>query len=485
MSKFNQFRSKRRIPLPLIILVVLLAVFTLAVNLEPGELVLSLKGEETMVLEYGEVYSEPGAEAFFMGSIFTRRALDIPISIQGETDVLPGEYAINYSARFRGRSASVTRKVIIRDTTPPRIILQTKEGQLTLPGEEYQEEGYAAYDKLDGDLTGRVLREDLGNGTVRYSVTDSHGNTATAIRNIEYFDDVPPELTLLGRDVIYVIKGRPYEDPGYIAKDNLDGDISTQVVINGKVDTERLGEYFLSYVSTDAHGNESSASRRVIVREKASDIPINPGEDGSKVIYLTFDDGPGPYTEELLALLDKYGVKATFFVTNQRPEYNYILSLEAAAGHSVGIHTATHSKEIYSSEEAFFNDLNTMAAIIKEQTGSDPNLLRFAFGSSNTISSYNPGIMTRLAKLVEEKGYYYFDWNVSSGDGNYSIETEQAYSFVINGIRDRSVSYVLMHDLNKNSMAAVEDIIIWALDNGYTFLPIDCTSPVCHHRIAN
>lgn len=485
MKKFNQFEKKRRLPLPLIIIVALLALGTLAVTLEPGDLELSLKGESEQILEYGEQFSDPGAEAVFVGSFFTRRALTIPIETEGEVDTLPGEYTIRYKASFRGRSAAAVRHIIIRDTTPPEITLQTRSDNLTLPGETYIEEGYIAYDMLDGDLTSQVIRTDNGDGTIRYEVTDSHGNTAVMTRKIEYFDDVPPELVIYGRSVMYMIKGSVYTDPGYASKDNLDGDITDKVVLEGKVDTDKLGEYILNYISTDEAGNQSRASRTVIVREKAQDIPVDPENPGEKVIYLTFDDGPGPYTEELLDLLQKYGIKVTFFVTNQRPDYRHMIAREAADGHSVGIHTATHAKDIYSSEEAFLNDLNTMRDIILEQTGKAPNLLRFAFGSSNTITNFNPGIMTRLSTLVGEWGYHYFDWNVSSGDGNYSIATEDAYNFVINGIQKYNISYVLMHDLNKNSMAAVEDIIIWGLNNGYTFLPLDISSPICHHKIAN
>ena len=203
------------------------------------------------------------------------------------------------------------------------------------------------------------------------------------------------------------------------------------------------------------------------------------------VIYLTFDDGPGPITENLLALLDQYGVKVTFFVTNQYPDYHYVIAKEAAAGHSVGIHSATHAKEIYASEEAYFQDLQIMQDIIVQQTGKETNILRFPFGSSNQTSAFNPGIMTRLTALVQEKGFAYFDWNVSSGDGNPANSTQDVYNYVINGVSQHEISVVLMHDLNPNSMAAVEDIIKWGQANGYTFLPLTRSSPVCHHQVMN
>lgn len=58
---------------------------------------------------------------------------------------------------------------------------------------------------------------------------------------------------------------------------------------------------------------------------------------------------------------------------------------------------------------------------MKQQTGLTPNIIRFPGGSSNTVSSNVPGLMTRLAKAVQERGYQYYDWNSSSGDGNSAL----------------------------------------------------------------
>lgn len=88
-------------------------------------------------------------------------------------------------------------------------------------------------------------------------------------------------------------------------------------------------------------------------------------------------------------ILDAYGVKATFFVTNCNEDYTWCIGEIARRGHSVGIHSATHDyNAIYQSEEAYFADFCRMQEIIFEQTGEYAKLVRFPGGSSNTVSPF-------------------------------------------------------------------------------------------------
>lgn len=205
-----------------------------------------------------------------------------------------------------------------------------------------------------------------------------------------------------------------------------------------------------------------------------------------KVIYLTFDDGPSKFTEELLDILADYNVKATFFVTAGNPSYLDLIGRAKEEGHTIGIHCFNHDyKKIYVSERAYFADLQMIDDIIYEQTGERAELVRFPGGSSNEVSRFNKGIMTRLTALVEEKGYRYFDWNVLSGDAGETKVTEEIIQNIIDGILKKDISVVLQHDLYDYSIAAVEEIIIWGLENGYAFLPLSADSPTIHHPIAN
>ena len=115
-------------------------------------------------------------------------------------------------------------------------------------------------------------------------------------------------LTLNGDESIYVLLHERYVEEGAKATDNCDGDLTSEITISGEVNTDKEGEYTLTYSVKDKSGNESSKTRKVYVYQKNVDVTPN-----GKSIYLTFDDGPSKYTSELLDVLKKYNVKATFF----------------------------------------------------------------------------------------------------------------------------------------------------------------------------
>lgn len=203
------------------------------------------------------------------------------------------------------------------------------------------------------------------------------------------------------------------------------------------------------------------------------------------VIYLTFDDGPGSETPRLLEILDKYNAKATFFVVNT-PFASTITQI-SNAGHGLAMHTASHDfKKVYSSEEGYFEDLEKIESVIEQYAGYRPNLIRFPGGSSNQVSKkYCAGIMTTLTQSVEEKGYVYHDWNVDSCDAGGANTAEEVYQNVIEGCRTREYSVVLMHDIWSYTIDAIEDILIWGQENGYTFEALTTDTRAVHHTVKN
>jgi len=206
-----------------------------------------------------------------------------------------------------------------------------------------------------------------------------------------------------------------------------------------------------------------------------------------KVVFLTFDDGPSPNTSRLLDILKKYDVKVTFFVVGWEENLMDTLKRESQEGHTVAVHSFTHNYSyIYTDDSVFWDDNAQMRDIITEQTGIVPDLMRFPGGASNHVSAdYNSGIMTRLTGSVEDHGYDFVDWNVSSGDGGATAETSQIYQNVIDGIEKMDISVVLMHDSHDYTVDAVEDIIKYCLDRGYTLLPLHKGIFTCHHGVWN
>ena len=376
------------------------------------EVIITLEGDSTSTVEYGEQWKDPGATAYGTSTLFPFTDHSLRVRSNGTVNTSKlGTYRIIYSAKYHDIERKKTRKVTVRDSKPPTI-------------------------------------------------------------------------TLDGGDEITLPYGLPWQD-SYSASDNVDGDLTTKIKVDGKVNVNAAGQYTLQYQVADSSGNQGKATRQVTVMP-----PLGPNADPaaglSKVIYLTFDDGPGPATSRLLDILASKGVKATFFVTNTMGNTEMI-GRAYREGHAIGIHTYTHQySQIYASDAAYWADFDRMAQIIRDQTGQDTKIMRFPGGSSNTVSrNYSPGIMSRLTKLMAVKGYTYFDWNADSGDASGHTNSSLVFQNITAGVQRQSVSVVLCHDIHPTTVEAMPQVIDWAKQNGYTFLPLAPGSFPAHHRVAN
>ncbi len=471
---------------------------------EVGRLTVQLTGEQEMYVEFGQAYQEPGAAAkHTVGG----RVTDIPVEISGQVDTTRvGTYLVKYTAATGNQVRTQYRRVHVADAQAPVITLIENPNSYTLPNQPYQEEGFFASDNYDGDLTNRVIREEA-DGKVTYTVSDSCGNTATVTRTIRYADPDLPQILLEGGQMAFIMAGDNYAEPGYTATDKDDGDLTASVVVSGVVDNLNSGIYTLQYSVTNKKGLTAKMDRTVYVIPKPEtgndasqgettpdgtqpplvDLPTGGTtiQPNGKVIYLTFDDGPSAHTARLLDVLAKYDVKATFFVMNT--SNIGMISRTAQEGHTVAIHTYTHRySQIYASDQAFLADLQAMQDLIYQHTGVRSTITRFPGGSSNSVSSaYNKGIMTRLTKELQNRGFQYFDWNVDSNDAGGAKTAEDVFRNVTKGVATRTYSVVLQHDTQDFSVDAVERIIAWGLCNGYTFKALDMDSPLCHHGVNN
>lgn len=487
MEPFDRIRQRKkalhrwRFVLCMVGFVLFLSVLAGLIYINAFELEVEMNGPSEMILEFGEDYVEQGAKATLRGRYFLKDGTSMCVQTRSNVDQsVTGDYDVEYSLGFGKLRKSTTRTVRVVDTVAPEIILLGDQELFVLPGTDYMEPGFSASDNYDGDLTASVeytAEEDC----VVYRVSDQAGNTSEVKRSLIRKDDSAPEIKLHGENPLSVMVGSEFHEPGFSANDNYDGDITAQVEVSGTVDTGRPGEYSLKYAVQDSFGNGTTVYRSVsVVGANAVETVIPEG----KVIYLTFDDGPSCYTEKLLEILERYDVKATFFVVNT--DYSDLIANIVEKGHSVGIHSATHSyKKIYASESAFVSDLQEMQNIIFEMTGVKTFLMRFPGGSSNTVSKYNPGIMTRLSAVVGDMGFQYFDWNVDSGDASTATNAAQVAKNVISGVKKKDISIVLQHDSRGFSVEAVEEIIKWGQENGYAFMALSPDSPCVHHGINN
>lgn len=205
-------------------------------------------------------------------------------------------------------------------------------------------------------------------------------------------------------------------------------------------------------------------------------------ETNNKIIYLTFDDGPSnTVTKEILQILKDEKVNATFFVVgykiNGRED---ILKQMVSEGHSIGLHTFSHSyEEIYRSNSAFIKEMDATKEEVHKATGITSNLIRFPAGSK-------PHLTKELLAHLHEKSYKIYDWNTCIPDGiDYRIDPTKLYDEAVRTGKYWSTIFFLMHcdEVNHNTVRALPRIIEFYKNKGYQFKIIDASTPEYYFRI--
>ena len=422
-------------------------------------------------LKYGESYREPGFKVTRFGKDYTSN-----VKVSGKVnDKKVGKYKVIYSVKIGLINFKSVRTVNIFDNEKPVIKLNGYEESYVCPSKKYEEDGFSASDNYDGDLTKKVKVTKKDNEVI-YTVTDSSNNKTTVKRKLIFQDKEAPVLELRGSKNITLSLGETFKEFGYTANDNCDGDLQSKVSVSNNIDTSKKGNYEVTYSVTDNAGNTSTAKRSVKIVDKSS----------LGIIYLTFDDGPRDGTTNvILDILKEEGVSATFFVTNGGPDS--LIKREFDEGHTVALHTASHNYSVvYSSVNGYFNDLKLVQDRVKRITGETAMIIRFPGGSSNTVSKkYSLGIMSELTKEVIDKGYRYYDWNVSSGDAGETNASSGVYNNVVRGLSKNRPNVVLMHDIKTYTRDALKSIIEYGKNNGYTFDKITMDTPMVTQRVNN
>ena len=200
-----------------------------------------------------------------------------------------------------------------------------------------------------------------------------------------------------------------------------------------------------------------------------------------KIACLTFDDGPSAHTPEILAILEREQVPATFFVCAQDANEAHMDKIAdiAAAGHQIALHSASHQySKIYRSTEAFWQDIKELRQALSPYVDTDAiTWLRFPGGSTNTVSNKygGSGIMKRLKAQVEERGLHWIDWNVCAEEATASHpNAAQILRNIQRDAEGRDTCVVLLHDTKATSQTvkALPDIIDWFRSEGYTFCTV-------------
>lgn len=195
-----------------------------------------------------------------------------------------------------------------------------------------------------------------------------------------------------------------------------------------------------------------------------SETVIKSCSSKKKKIALTFDDGPHPArTAEILDILDKYGIKATFFVIGENVAlYPELIEREIAEGHEIGNHTTNHKSLLKANSDEISREIGDLSRTLDEEFGYKIKLIRPPGGQFNE----------QLTKYAEENGYKVILWSVDTRDWAHTAVSD-IYSNVIKNTGDGAI--ILFHDYVSGKSPtpdALRKIIPKLLDEGYEFVTV-------------
>lgn len=179
-----------------------------------------------------------------------------------------------------------------------------------------------------------------------------------------------------------------------------------------------------------------------------------------RCVALTFDDGPGLYTDKLLKALADAGARATFFVLGDvsaaRPT---ALRKIAAGGHEIATHTWDHRALPSLTDAQVRSELTRSADVIEKITGTRPDLMRPPYGS----------LSSRVVGILGAREWPIILWSLDPEDWK-DRNADTVYRRVLAGTQPGEI--VLLHDIHATTVAAVPRILAALADRGYTFVTV-------------
>jgi len=204
-----------------------------------------------------------------------------------------------------------------------------------------------------------------------------------------------------------------------------------------------------------------ATGKAALADESTPSHPVYYLDDGPKVIALTIDDGPSPvYTPQVLRVLEKYGVRATFSMVGENVSYYPAIAREVAdAGHTIINHTWDHAKLPTLSASRQRAEIALATDAIHAATGVHPHMFRAPYGAwSREALAYCA--RTRLIPL---------DWSVDPRDWSRPGVSEIVSTIMRT---TRSGSIILEHDGGGNraqTVAALKIVLPRLIGEGYRF----------------
>ena len=356
--------------------------------------------------------------------------------------------------------------------------------------EVYEEPGYSSLFKVK--VTNNIKNNKVG----KYKVTYKN-ILFKKYRTVEIVDEVKPVITLID-DNVTILLNEEYKEPGYKAQDEYDGDITDKVEIISGLKNNQVGTYKITYKVTDSSKNTTKTSRVVNVvntlyKDEYETIDNNMTgwytsnrQDGSrpreseikkykdqnvyflgpdkKVIYLTFDEGGNKtYVKEIVDILNKHNIDATFFFSRNYISNNPDLMKKIInSGHSIGNHTVNHlsmpSLATKDKFDSYYSELKETEIAFMQATGKPmEKLFRYPMGEYSN----------RTMNIMKSMGYKSIFWSVAYKDWDADYNKEYSLNNMKKQLHNGAI--YLIHPKCKGNYEALEDFINYATDLGYKF----------------
>ena len=201
-----------------------------------------------------------------------------------------------------------------------------------------------------------------------------------------------------------------------------------------------------------------------MVYSGAEEMQKGPSKTYGKVVYLTIDDGPSEYTDEIIKILNKNNVKATFFMINNNMQaYPKQVKNIVENGNTAGFHSVSHDiHKLYVSKTSAKEEFDTNQATFKKITGQTSKVIRLPFGSKpyTPRASYN---------ALVDSGYKLWDWTLDTEDwrstSSQIMENVKKYSSGSDNV------VLLMHE-RKQTVEILDEMIKYLKSEGFEILPI-------------
>lgn len=356
--------------------------------------------------------------------------------------------------------------------------------------EVYEEPGYSSLFKVK--VTNNIKNNKVG----KYKVTYKNF-LFKKYRTVEIVDEVKPVITLID-DNVTILLNEEYKEPGYKAQDEYDGDLTDKVEIISGLKNNQVGTYKITYKVTDSSKNTTKLSRVVNVvntlyKDEYETIDNNMTgwytsnrQDGSrpreseikkykdqnvyflgpdkKVIYLTFDEGGNKtYVKEIVDILNKHNIDATFFFSRNYISNNPDLMKKIInSGHSIGNHTVNHlsmpSLATKDKFDSYYSELKETEIAFMQATGKPmEKLFRYPMGEYSN----------RTMNIMKSMGYKSIFWSVAYKDWDADYNKEYSLNNMKKQLHNGAI--YLIHPKCKGNYEALEDFINYATDLGYKF----------------